>query len=235
MAQGRELKRRIHDLLAGDGWEDGLPGLADLGQQAVSPLFSALCASSPLLRWRAVTALGVVMAALAAKAPEKARVVMRRFIWSLNDESGGIGWGAPEAMAEVMTQSPLMAAEYHNHAVAYIHEDHCRPDCYLEHAPLRRGAVWGVARLAQVRPELMRAAEPDLLCALGDCDGTIRGLAAWACGLLGLSSSLPQLEALAADASTLELYRDRSLSETSVGNLASEAINRITGPTPAHI
>ncbi len=233
MARGRELKRRIRDLLAGDGWEDGLTGLAELGQAAVAPLFSALCSSSPLVRWRAVTAFGLVVAALAARTPEKARVVMRRFIWSLNDESGGIGWGAPEAMAEIMTQSPLVAAEYHNHVLAYIHEDHCRPDCYLEHAPLRRGAVWGVARLAQARPDLAGAAEPDLLCALGDCDAGIRGLAAWACGLLGLTSALPQLEAMTTDASALEIYRDRALAETSVGALATEAITRITGSSPA--
>ncbi|KAF5050849.1 HEAT-like repeat protein [anaerobic digester metagenome] len=233
MARGRELKRRIRDLLAGDGWEDGLTGLAELGQQAVAPLFSALCSSSPLVRWRAVTAFGPVVAALAARTPEKARVVMRRFIWSLNDESGGIGWGAPEAMAEIMTQSPLVAAEYHNHVLAYIHEDHCRPDCYLEHAPLRRGAVWGVARLAQARPDLAVAAEPDLLCALGDCDAGIRGLAAWACGLLGLASALPQLEAMTADASALEIYRDRTLAETTVGALATEAITLITGSSPA--
>lgn len=234
MAHGREIKRRILDLLAGDGWEAGLPELADLGQQAAAPLFSALCSSSPQVRWHAVTALGVVVAAMAGRTPEKARVIMRRFIWSLNDESGGIGWGAPEAMAEIMSISPLMAAEYHNHVLAYIHEDHCRPDCYLEHALLRRGAVWGVARLAQVRPELAKASEPDLLCSLEDCDAAIRGLAAWACGLLGLKSALPRLAAMAADPSALELYRDRVLTETTAGALAQEAVTRITGTPPVH-
>ncbi len=234
MARSREIKRQVLDLLASDGWEARLGDLADLGHQAVAPLFSALCNPAPLVRWRAVTGFGVVIAALAGAAPEKARVVMRRFIWSLNDESGGIGWGAPEAMAEIMTQSPLIAAEYHNHVLAYIHEDHCRPDCYLEHAPLRRGAMWGVARLAQVRPELMKKAEPDLLCALEDCDGTIRGLAAWTCGLLGLPSALPRLEAMTADPAVLELYRDRVLTETTAGALALEAVTRITGSLPVH-
>ncbi len=233
VARGREVKRRILDLLASDDWEAGLPDLADLGQQAVGPLFSALCSSSPRIRWHAVTGFGVVVGAMAARTPEKARVIMRRFIWSLNDESGGIGWGAPEAMAEIMTQSPLVATEFHNHVLAYIHEDHCRPDCYLEHAPLRRGAVWGVARLAQVRPDLAEKAEPDLLCALGDCDTTIRGLAAWTCGLLGLSSALPGLQTMTGELSVLELYRDRELLEPTLTTLAEEAIIRITGQAPA--
>lgn len=234
MGQGRELKRQIHTLLASDGWEEGLPALADHGQQAVAPLFSALCSSSPTIRWRAVTAFGPVVAALAARTPEKARVVMRRFIWSLNDESGGIGWGAPEAMAEIMTQSPLVAAEYHNHVLAYIHEDHCRPDCYLEHAPLRRGAVWGVGRLAQARPDLAAGAEPDLLCALVDCDPSIRGLAAWACGELRLEKARPLLKALEGDQAPVDLYRDRRLVETTVSALAREAMSRITGHPPVN-
>lgn len=33
---------------------------------------------------------------------EKACTVMRRLMWTLNDEFGGIGWGVPEAMGEIM-------------------------------------------------------------------------------------------------------------------------------------
>jgi hypothetical protein len=46
--------------------------------------------------------MGEVMAHLADKDMESARVIMRRLMWSLNDESGGIGWGAPEAMGEIV-------------------------------------------------------------------------------------------------------------------------------------
>ena len=233
MAAARELKNRIIRLLADEGWEAELPALAELGQKAVSPLFSALCNASPLVRWRAVTAFGVVVKTMAATTPEKARIIMRRFIWSLNDESGGIGWGAPEAMAEIICQSPLMAAEYHNHILAYIHDDHCRPDCYLEHTPFRRGAVWGVGRMAQLRPDLAVKAEADLLCLLADCDKPIQGLAAWSCGLLGLTSSLPLLQAISTDQTTVELYCDRRLLHPTLATLAGKAISRITGASPA--
>lgn len=232
MAAARKRKQVILDLLAGDGWESGLDELAQMGQAAISPLFSALCHRSALIRWRAITAFGVVVGIMAATRPEKARIVMRRFIWSLNDESGGIGWGAPEAMAEIICQSPLMATEYHNHVLAYIHEDHCRPDCYLEHAPLRRGAVWGVGRMAQSRPDLAIKAEADLLCLLSDCDAPIRGLAAWTCGLLGLRSALPLLETLTTDHSVVELYTDRMLLQPTLATLAGQAISRISGDSP---
>jgi hypothetical protein len=235
MAGGRDIKRQVHDILANKDWEAGLNTILALpGQSVIGPLFSALCASSSKIRWHAVTAFGLVVANMAETTPEKARVVMRRFIWSLNDESGGIGWGAPEAMAEIVCQSRLMAAEYHNHVLAYIHEDHYRPDCYLEHAPLRRGAVWGVARMAQIRPDLAIKAEADLLRALADRDAPIRGLAAWACGRLGLTSALSGLAAMTDDQTSMELYRDRSLFEITLATLAGEAMSRITGNPPAN-
>lgn len=232
MVSARELKRQILAGLAAPDWEETLPELEKLGQQAISPLFSALCNPVVQVRWRAVTAFGQVMKKIAEATPEKARVVMRRFIWSLNDESGGIGWGAPEAMAEIMTQSPLLAAEYHNHLLSYIHDAHNRPDCFLEHAPLRRGAVWGVGRLAEVRPELVRSAEADLIHALDDCDRIIRAMAAWACGLLELRSALPQLQLFHADHSPVEIYRNRELQIKTPAMLAEEAILRITGQGP---
>ncbi len=228
MSGARELKRNLLSRLATADWESSLPAMSELGQQAISPLFSGLCSTDVSVRWRSITAFGSVVSAMAAKTPEKARVVMRRFIWSLNDESGGIGWGAPEAMAEIMAVSPIMAAEYHNHLLAYIHEDHCRPDCFLEHAPLRRGAVWGVGRLSQVRPDLTRSSAEDLLCALNDCDPVIRGFAAWTVGILQLSHAATLLEAMSSDQTSMEIYRDRVLIQTTPATLAGEALLRIT-------
>ena len=76
---------------------------------------------------------------------------MRRLMWMLNDESGGIGWGAPEAMAEAMACHPRLAEEYVRILLSYIRED----GNFLEYEPLRRGALWGIGRLARVYPEML--------------------------------------------------------------------------------
>src|SRR5690554_2588053 len=78
----------------------------------LNPLFSGICSNDEQLKWRAVAAMGQTVARLADQDLEAARVVMRRFMWSLNDESGGIGWGAPEAMAEVLAAHAGLADEY---------------------------------------------------------------------------------------------------------------------------
>jgi len=53
--------------------------------------------------------MGRVVSSLAEKDMESARVVMRRLMWNLNEESGGIGWGCPEAMGETMARSAPLA------------------------------------------------------------------------------------------------------------------------------
>ncbi|MDH5299388.1 MAG: HEAT repeat domain-containing protein, partial [Desulfobulbaceae bacterium] len=122
-------------------------------KQLLNPLFSGICRADERVRWQAVAAMGPVLARLADRDMEAARVVMRRFMWSLNDESGGIGWGAPEAMASALACHGGLAAEYTHVLVSFMRED----GFFLEYEPLQRGLMWGIGRLAEVRPALLRA------------------------------------------------------------------------------
>ncbi|HID31456.1 MAG TPA: HEAT repeat domain-containing protein, partial [Desulfobacterales bacterium] len=117
--------------------------------------------------------MGAVVANLAEKDMESARVVMRRLMWSLNDESGGIGWGAPEAMGEIIASHEGLAKEYVSVLISYVRED----GNFLEYEALQRGAIWGVGRVAQARPELVQNAVPHLVLFLESPDAAVRGLA----------------------------------------------------------
>jgi len=171
----------------------------------VNPLISCLCLCDDLARWHAVTAVGDTMARLAAEEMEAARIVMRRFMWMLNDESGGIGWGVPEAMAESMACHPGLAAEYAHILVAYMRED----ASYLELEALQRGLLWGAARLAGQRPEVLRQwkAECSLPQYLGSADAGIRGHACLALARLGTGGgAADRLRALLDDPASFESY-----------------------------
>lgn len=180
----RATRERVLALLAG---ELALPALlAELAAlprpQVLKALIAALCRPESELRQRAVAALGRLVARLADEDMEAARVVMRRFMWSLNDESGGIGWGVPEAMAECLAQHQGLAEEYSHILVSFMRED----GFYLEYPPLQRGLMWGLARLAEVRPELLRAKEAQryLPAYLDSPDPEVAALAANALGRL---------------------------------------------------
>ncbi|HSH12812.1 MAG TPA: HEAT repeat domain-containing protein [Desulfurivibrionaceae bacterium] len=191
-------------------------------RQLLNPLIGSLCNLDELSKWLAVTALGRVVAKLADQELEAGRVVMRRFMWMLNDESGGIGWGVPEAMGEVMACHGGLAEEFHQVLVAQMRED----GNYLELEMLQRGLLWGVGRLAGVRPELLRQREAPryLLPYLDSRDPEVRGRAVWALGRLTVEEVRETLVGLTDDPGPVTIYAEGMLTNHTVGELAIQAL-----------
>lgn len=220
----RALKRKVLDLLRSANFDRTLSELSHVpARQVVNPLISFLFSQDEEIKWRAVSALGHVVADLAEKDTESARVVMRRLMWMLNDESGGIGWGAPEAMGEIVASHDRLAREFAPVLISYVWED----GNFLEYEPLQRGAVWGLGRVAQTKPDIAQGAIPHLIVLLGSSDAIVRGLAAWALGLLRAEDAWPKLERLLEDDAEIPLYLDQNLTRRRVNDLAREALAAI--------
>ncbi len=223
---GIKEKRRIGRLLQSPDLDAIIAELLKLPPSVViNPLIAGLCSTNETARWHAITALGPIIAKLADRDMEAARVVMRRFMWSLNDESGGIGWGAPEAMAEIMSCHDGLADEYAHMLVAYMRED----GFYLELEQLQRGLMWGLGRLARDKPDLLRSKDAirHLLSYLDSIDSTVRGLAARTLGLLHAEDSTPLLEKLVDDPAPLRFDMDRCFLDETVGELSHKALANI--------
>lgn len=228
----RRLKRQVREALASDQWREELKAFSTQAgqgettrQHLITALLAALASGQVLVRWRAVSFLGRVVAQAAESKPEAAREVMRRLVWGLNEESGAVAWGAPEALGEIMARSPLLAEEFANILIAYV----SKCDMALCFAPLRSGAVWGLGRLCQARPQLMRerCAESPLLALTQEDDPLVRGLAVWALGWLGGEVAAQRLTQLRSDEGALEIYERDQLKTTSVGRLASAGLERL--------
>lgn len=224
----RELRRQVNSWLREPALTAALTAIATIPpDKALKPLFSSLCSCEPLVKWHAVSAMGQTVAVLADKEMEAARVVMRRFMWMLNDESGGIGWGVPEAMGEILARHAGLADEYTHVLVSFMRED----GFYLELPALQQGLLWGVARLAEVAPDALRArfAVRYLLPYLNADDPSVIGLACLALGRLGESLSIPPLSPHLIDTRPLTLYQDGNLREITVGELARQAVKQLGG------
>ena len=219
---GRKLKQTVAEFLQAEDFAKGLSEISRLPpRQVVNPLFSFLCSIDERVKWRAITAMGKVISNLAGSDLESARVIMRRFIWQLNDESGGIGWGCPESMAEAMAQNENLAEEFRRLLISYI-----QPECnYLEHPALQRGVLWGVGRLAHSRPHYAHPAAAHLLPYMESADPILRGLAAWAAGPIAGKEIFPRLEKLIRDQSLLTVYCDGQMVQNSVGQLAQASLD----------
>jgi len=219
--RGRKLKKTVLDLLLAEDRSEGLKAIVSLPpRRVINPLFSFLCSTEPGVKWLAVEAIGEVVKKMAEADMESARVIMRRMIWNLNDESGGIGWGMPEAMGEVMAQHQGLAGEYGMILKSYIQEN----GNFLEHQPLQRGVLWGLARLAQVRPEMLTDATAHVQSFLSSDDPALRGLAVWIMGLLGGSQTNGTLAELETDETEVTLYLNGRECNFRISELARKAL-----------
>ncbi|HEX9909888.1 MAG TPA: hypothetical protein VGA86_03305 [Desulfatiglandales bacterium] len=221
---GRSLKKKLFDLLNQGDLEKALVEIGRLPpRQIINPLLSFLQSGEEKIKWGAVKAMGVVVSQLAERDLEAARVIMRRLMWNLNDESGGIGWGSPEAMGEILATHSGLAREYAHILLSYARED----GNYLEHEALQRGLLWGIGRLSEKRPELVRGAAASLLPYLASQDGVIRGLSARIMGLLQIKEAQLELRKLTGDESELFILLQNNLTVLRVKDLAEEALRSI--------
>ena len=196
----------------------------------LNPLFSSLCHPVERVRWHAVCSFGWLVPALAEKDLEAGRIVMRRFLWSLNDESGGIGWGVPEAMAEIMCHSSVLRQEYLHMLISYMQEDGealFQDGNYLELPLLQRGLLWGIGRLCQDHRQEMiqRQIIPEVSAYLESSDLHVIGLAIWCLGLLGFESGLEKIRCFQNCDEELHLFLNNKIQKISVAELTRNALS----------
>jgi len=220
----RSQKREVLRLLQSDAFDQRLSVVVDMpSRQVVNALFSMLCHQNPLIKWRAVKAMGTVLEKLARVDIEGARVVMRRLMWSLNDESGGIGWGAPEVMGEAMSQSDILANEYASMLGSYADEK----SNFLEYVPLQRGLLWAWVRLSEKRPETLRGWENHLPKYLESGDPVVRGHAVIAIGNLGLADAKVPVAALLNDETEFETFQTDKIATLRIQDVARKTIDKL--------
>ena len=221
----RSFKRRITKVFGSEGLEAGLKELASLPlRRAVNPLFSLLYSSDEDVKWKAIKAMGVLVDRLANQNMESARVVMRRLMWNLNDESGGVGWGSAEAMGEVLALNEKLADEFSSILLSYARED----GNYQEMESMQRGVLWGILRLARVRPHLVREGLPFIVPFLRSGDALARGTAAWIIGFIGDRGVVDDLERLSKDDNEIKIFVDDKFCERRVRDHVKEAIANIS-------
>lgn len=165
MPHFRSLKSLIRNWLHSPEWSESSPLPAGLVEETspitlVNPLFACLTEGGETAA-RAAFALGPVMAALYEDSPEDAKNVVRRFMWHMNEESGNIGWGIPEAFAETLVCCRPLAETFHRVLLHYIYDaPEGKSTNYCDHAPLRLSCYRAVARLLEARPEYVAESLP---------------------------------------------------------------------------
>ena len=149
----KTIKRDVLKFLEQDNFEKNLKNIHKFPpKKAVNALLSFLVNTDEIIKDRAVKAMGEVVSNLAEKDIESARIIMRRLMLSLTEESGGIGWGSPEAMGEIMARNKQLAGEYHKILISYT----AGGGNELDFDGLQKSVISGLQRLAEVHPNMVK-------------------------------------------------------------------------------
>ena len=185
MSRFRTTRMRLKNMLEQDDWKTRLVELEAVEpRELVGPLFSCLPLAVPV-RDRAAELLGTVVARMEEKNREEARNVVRRLMWHMNEESGNMGWGIPEAFGAVLAASRTLANEFGPVLISYI-IDTGKDDNYCDHPLLRRSCFGAVDRLVRAWPEFAAKVRGPLQAGLLDPDSGCREQAGRTLARIGL-------------------------------------------------
>lgn len=195
---------------------DHLISLSPKTKKILTTLISLSYDKSAPLAWRAMEAIGIVTGKVSGTDPELVRNIVNRLLWMIRDESGGIGWSAPESLGEIVRNSPELCADIAPVIVSF----HDEP-------PLTAGVFRAVGRIGKRNSDMAVPAVIAALTHLKSSDPSVRGHAAWALGEIGATAVREELEKLVNDNDTFKFYEDGELKEKTVGKVADKALDKL--------
>ncbi len=114
----------------------------DRVSRVVRFLSSRLYTPEEHVKRKTIRALGVVAADKSLLDHERTSDLLRRFVWALNDESGAVPYGMPEAIGEVLAARPEFQEAFLPILCSLLTEDDMS-----QTGPVERGAIWAVGRV----------------------------------------------------------------------------------------
>ncbi len=135
-------KNKIRELLALRNF-GGIIAWAESKRSPQRVMFSLALDADELTAWRAIEAMGKIAAMESRKDLERIRDMVRRLLWLMNDESGGLGWRSPELIGEILVNVPVLIDDFGGLLPAYFKEE-----------PFERGTYLAVARIASINPKI---------------------------------------------------------------------------------
>ena len=196
--------------------------LAEEHRRELNLLVRFAYAKETLSGWRAIKAIGLAAKALITREYEFLREVTRKLFWSLSDESGGIGWSAPELIGEIVSVDPARFSDLIP-MLASVYD--------IEETTFRPGVLYALGRIAETSPERVMPHQELLRRGLSDLDPLSRVHALEAVRKMGSEWKREDreglrvsIERLLADRNEVWIYREGGFEGVQVKEAAQEVL-----------
>jgi AraC family transcriptional regulator of adaptative response/methylated-DNA-[protein]-cysteine methyltransferase len=135
-------KTELEAMLAAEDYPALLRVSRDAPARTLRYLTARLYSPDPEIKWRAVNALGALAADHALLSDQKLSEQLRRYFWFLNDESGAVPFGIPEAIGEVISCRPSLQEAFLPLICSMVNEEEVTQTGAIE-----RGVIWAIGRV----------------------------------------------------------------------------------------
>ena len=219
-SSGRKSERKPFtkkdvELLVKDYNLNPLLSMAAQDKRIIRDLQRLIYSVDKLLRWRATDILGKVSGVIAQHDPGAISRLLQR-LFTASADTAASSWGCLDAIGEIISNSP-------EHFAGYL------PQLYqfAGDRALLAEVLRALGKIGEVRPDLIRKTTYRFIPFLQDPDPEIRGYATILLGNLGAREARDDLTRLGEDPAAVEVYRDGQLKKQTIGQLASEALEKL--------
>ncbi len=185
----------------------------------LSILSSMLFSNDQLLVWRTIDALGHVTALLDKNRHDTIHQLVRHNFWMMNDESGNIGWHAPETIGEILYHVPTLIPEFGKLLLSYTDEE-----------PFERGTHWAIARVSQRQPSVYADSIDIIIPSLKNPDAQVRGYTLLTLQWINPSDVIQEIKELTGDTSAFDWYDSNTgmIQKETVGEIAKNIMSQFS-------
>ncbi|PXF59674.1 MAG: PBS lyase [Deltaproteobacteria bacterium] len=177
-----------------------------------------LYSTDEMLMWKAITTLGAVAGALTTDRSTLVGDLVRRLLLASGD-SAATNWGSIETIGEIIRAQPKIYGSFARHLIGFVNDP---PSC--------PAVLWAIGRIGELHPQVVRSSSFFALFGLlNNSEPKIRGLAVWAFGRMKAQEPLKAIQGMTDDTGKLSLFDGQTIIYKTVGELASEAVERIEG------
>jgi len=208
-------KEKVRMYVSENNLQD-LIALAEEDSRVLNELQRMLYTPDEHQRWIIIDLLGEGSKRETEKRPDLISKLITNLLQSAA-YPGASAWRALEAIGTIISTNPDLFGEFTRPLLSFVAQEN-----------LRGEVTWAIGKIATVAPHLAKQAFRGLITFLENPDPVLRGYAAWALGGIGFSDVIKKLKDLENDDNILSLWRDGDLQEVTVGQLAREAIQKIS-------
>jgi len=171
-----KIKEKIKDLILENKFDD-IFNLVERPSKLIRSLTGLLYIDDMKIRHGAAYTLGLITQKIYKKKRDKEKVqqLLQKLLWSLNDESGFVCWGAPEAIGEIVKDIPDFKMVYAQFLISFL----SHPQVILNNDDLEKSSLIGLARIGELDSHLIEQLAPIIISYIENREGQIVELAVW--------------------------------------------------------